>query len=132
MRLFSLSSGGFAYYFISATAIPYLSSCCFYIRACCKNFQWILSQCDEIISTKYDNKDVQIKAITLMLKNAVTFHMRIIKCVRYLYHNMTNYVNNLTIVFIMLLLDFLQTEFLNWWRGLLAARYSLFWYRIPY
>lgn len=82
IRLTNFLLGGYAYFFLAAATLPYLSCCSFYIKACCRQLQWIFDECDEIISAKYDNKNEQLEAISERVNSAVTFHWRIIQYVK--------------------------------------------------
>lgn len=79
LRMIIISVGAFSYYYGTLAFIPYVYNCCAYVRACCKHFHRMFDECDEIISTKYDNEFEQIEALSEKLKGAVSLHAKIME-----------------------------------------------------
>lgn len=71
--------GGYAYMITVLAVIPYLASCCFYMKASCMHLRSILDECDEIVSAKRENKDVQIEKILEKIKTVVLVHIKILE-----------------------------------------------------
>lgn len=77
LRSFAYISGGYAYVLTVLIIVPYLASCSFYIKASCKHFQLLLDECDENVSTEFDDKSAQIEMIFAKIKCAVLLHIKI-------------------------------------------------------
>lgn len=79
MRTFIYAYGCCVYYFISLAIIPYLVTCWLYISACCKHYQLVSDECDEIICAKSTNRLKQIEKMTEKMNIAIAFHMTILE-----------------------------------------------------
>lgn len=76
LRTFTYALGVFTYCSIVSTIFPFVTGCSFYIQACCKHFEMIINDCDEINCSQRNSK---AETIAEKMKCAVLFHMKILK-----------------------------------------------------
>lgn len=70
---------GYAYFLTLIAIVPFFACGCIYVQACCKHFQLIFDECDELIKAKCDDKASKMKIFSEKIKSAVLLHMKITK-----------------------------------------------------